>query len=116
MNAPAFPASLFLLFLSVFGPVLFPVITIAKPQPFSFNFWPFASSTLKVTEEKAAELKVEHQKSAFVDYFLVHSDIRFRYSRTKVTSNVVNPSFDLSDEVKFDIRLPDTAFISKFSM
>ena len=52
----------------------------------------------------------------YVHSFRIHSDIQFRFSRTKVQSIIVNPSANKSHEVTFQLTLPDTAFISKFSM
>ena len=52
----------------------------------------------------------------YIQSFHIHSDIQYRYSRTKVQSTVVNPSTRESHEVAFQVTLPDTAFISKFSM
>jgi len=47
--------------------------------------------------------------------FKVESNIRYRYSRTHVTSHVRNKD-DKSQEVTFQVILPETAFISKFTM
>ena len=46
----------------------------------------------------------------------IRSDIRYRYSRTVVVSYIENPSNELSQEVTFSMILPDTAFISNFTM
>ena len=43
------------------------------------------------------------------------SDIRLRYSLTKVSSKVANPS-DVAQETTFNVVLPETAFISSFLM
>ena len=51
----------------------------------------------------------------YIHSFVVHSDIRFRYSRTRVQSVIVNP-MTRSYEATFNITLPEKAFISKFSM
>ena len=43
------------------------------------------------------------------------SDIRFRFATTLVTSKIANPA-NTSQEVRFDVTLPDEAFISDFQM
>lgn len=48
-------------------------------------------------------------------YLHVKSDIRFRFATTLVTSKVANPA-NTSQEVKFDVTLPDEAYISDFKM
>ncbi|XP_065334844.1 inter-alpha-trypsin inhibitor heavy chain H4-like [Cloeon dipterum] len=49
-------------------------------------------------------------------YFLhIKSDIRARYAKTFVTSKVVNPS-DKAQEVVYQMTIPETAFISNFTM
>uniref|UniRef100_K1PXQ1 Inter-alpha-trypsin inhibitor heavy chain H3 n=1 Tax=Magallana gigas TaxID=29159 RepID=K1PXQ1_MAGGI len=48
-------------------------------------------------------------------YLHVTSDIRFRFATTLVTSKVANPA-NTSQEVKFDVTLPDEAYISDFKM
>lgn len=48
-------------------------------------------------------------------YLHVKSDIRFRFATTLVTSKVANPA-NTSQEIKFDVTLPDEAFISDFQM
>jgi hypothetical protein len=48
-------------------------------------------------------------------YLHIKSDIRFRYATTLVTSKVANPA-NMSQEVKFDVTLPDEAYISDFQM
>lgn len=48
-------------------------------------------------------------------YLQVKSDIRFRFATTLVTSKVANPA-NTSQEVKFDVTLPDEAYISDFKM
>ncbi|CAG7716949.1 unnamed protein product [Allacma fusca] len=48
--------------------------------------------------------------------FQIHSNIRYRYCRTYVTSRVANPNAEQSQEVTFRVVLPETAFISKFTM
>ena len=46
----------------------------------------------------------------------IRSDITLRYARTKVETRMKNPSATESKEMTFSINLPDTAFISNFSM
>nr|XP_022300432.1 inter-alpha-trypsin inhibitor heavy chain H3-like isoform X2 [Crassostrea virginica] len=48
-------------------------------------------------------------------YLHVISDIRFRFATTLVTSKIANPA-NTSQEVRFDVTLPDEAFISDFQM
>lgn len=48
-------------------------------------------------------------------YLHVKSDIRFRFATTLVTSKVANPA-NTSQEVRFDVTLPDEAYISDFKM
>lgn len=50
-----------------------------------------------------------------IDYLHVMSDIRFRFATTLVTSKVANPA-NTSQEVRFDVTLPNEAFISDFQM
>lgn len=45
----------------------------------------------------------------------ITSDIRCRFATTLVTSELVNPA-NHSQEVHFQVILPDAAFISNFSM
>ncbi|KAL1140323.1 hypothetical protein AAG570_000255 [Ranatra chinensis] len=45
----------------------------------------------------------------------VKTDIKYRYAITLITSRVVNPA-NVSQEVKFHVVLPETAFISGFVM
>ena len=56
------------------------------------------------------------QVRTFVAFVQIQADIEYRYSRTQVTSVMINPSATVSDEVNFSVYLPNTAFISKFSM
>ena len=51
----------------------------------------------------------------YIALFHLHADIEYRYSRTHVTSIVVNPN-GTNSEVNFSVYLPNTAFISNFSM
>ncbi|CAL8143934.1 unnamed protein product [Orchesella dallaii] len=48
--------------------------------------------------------------------FRIESDIKYRYSRTYVTSRVANKDPTKAQEVTFSVVLPETAFISKFIM
>ena len=48
--------------------------------------------------------------------FHIESNIRFRYSRTHITSRIVNRNSIQSSEARFHVILPETAFISKFLM
>ena len=47
--------------------------------------------------------------------FHVDSIIVSRYARTSITSVLLN-SANISQEVSFQVQLPDTAFISNFTM
>ena len=47
--------------------------------------------------------------------FNVYSDIQFRYARTLVTSKIVNHA-DVSQELSFEVVLPENAFITGFLM
>ncbi len=47
--------------------------------------------------------------------FLVRSDVQFRYARTVVQSYVENPA-SRAQMVTFSVVIPDTAFVSNFSM
>ncbi|XP_021949887.1 inter-alpha-trypsin inhibitor heavy chain H3 isoform X1 [Folsomia candida] len=46
----------------------------------------------------------------------INSDIKYRYSRTHVSSSVANRDPSASQEITFNVVLPETAFISKFVM
>ena len=46
----------------------------------------------------------------------IRSDIQYRYARTEVSSYILNPSEQLSQEVAFSMILPEAAFISNFTM
>ncbi len=47
--------------------------------------------------------------------FYVESEIVSRYSTTRVTS-VVRNGDDVSQELSFQVQLPETAFVSRFTM
>ena len=50
-----------------------------------------------------------------VQKLYVRSDIQFRYARTQVESTVENPSI-LNQEAYFEMVLPESAFISNFTI
>jgi hypothetical protein len=54
-------------------------------------------------------------KSSRIYSMDIVSDIRLRYSSTKVTTRMTNPTSQ-SQETTFHVVLPDTAFISGFLM
>ncbi|CAH2235924.1 jg24471 [Pararge aegeria aegeria] len=58
-------------------------------------------------DEPAASIKMTHMR--------VRSEIAMRYARTAIICNVYNPS-KKPQEATFDVLLPDTAFISGFTM
>lgn len=60
-------------------------------------------------------LGLGNQKPAGIYYLHVKSDIRFRFATTLVTSKIANP-LNTPQEVKFDVTLPDEAYISDFKM
>ncbi|XP_064616071.1 inter-alpha-trypsin inhibitor heavy chain H4-like isoform X2 [Liolophura sinensis] len=50
-----------------------------------------------------------------IDSLHIRSDIRHRFSETRVTSRVSNTA-DIAQDATFEVRLPDDAFISGYSM
>ena len=54
-------------------------------------------------------------KKTYIALLHIQADIEYRFSRTQVTSVMINPS-NTAEEVTFSIYLPSTAFISDFSM
>ena len=55
-------------------------------------------------------------RQTYVALLHVQADVEYRFSRTEVTSVMVNPNDTNSEEVTFSVYLPKTALISQFSM
>ena len=51
-----------------------------------------------------------------IDKIDITSNIQFRYAKTVVKANIKNPSITTAQEVKFQMVLPNTAFISNFTI
>ena len=119
MNALAFLGPLFLLFLrTLFLTISFSVSAYSTNRPYSTP-WRTSGNDTDIGDTRgmiAAGPEPQQQRWAFVDSFVIHSDIRFRYSRTKSTCRIVNPSFFRSPQVNFNLMIPETAFISKFAV
>lgn len=59
--------------------------------------------------------QTDGDQSVVYQQFHISSDIIARYAYTQVNSVVLN-SADKSKELSFQVQLPETAFISNFSM
>lgn len=59
--------------------------------------------------------QTEEDESVVYQQFYIESDIVARYAYTRVNSVVLN-SADSSKELSFQVQLPETAFISNFTM
>ena len=59
--------------------------------------------------------QAESDGSVVYQQFHVSSDIIARYAYTQINSVVLN-SADTSKELSFQVQLPETAFISNFTM
>jgi hypothetical protein len=59
---------------------------------------------------------IESQPSPQIVGVDIRSDIQFRYAKTVVKTYIKNPSVSNSQEVEFNMVLPDTAFISNFTI
>jgi len=55
------------------------------------------------------------ERPPVITQFHVRSDVQFRYAKTVAESYVKNPNA-VAGEVAFELVLPDTAFVSNFSM
>ena len=73
--------------------------------------------TTTTTEPTTLPAKVEEDdgQEPFIEEMKIDSTIQFRYARTVVQSYIKNPS-NLAKEAGFNFILPETAFISNFSM
>ena len=67
-------------------------------------------------KETINKRNVRDVQGAYISHFHIRSDIQFRYAQTVIESRVKNPDVRDSKEVEFNIILPDTAFISNFSL
>ncbi|CAC5406716.1 unnamed protein product [Mytilus coruscus] len=63
----------------------------------------------------SSELQYKSQQNLEITSLHVQSDIRYRFATTLVTSTVENTD-NKSVEAKFDVTLPDAAFITEFVM
>lgn len=75
-----------------------------------------SGNTTKTTPSSAIEDVGDFDpQTPIITEFHVRSDVQFRYAKTVAESYVKNPN-SVASEVTFEIVLPDTAFVSNFSM
>ena len=86
-------------------------INMAKTQLFSLFLAAFPVISLAAVTLRQAE----NDGSVVYQQFHVNSDIVARYAYTQINSVVLN-SADTSKELSFQVQLPETAFISNFTM
>ena len=84
---------------------------MAKFQVVSLVLAAFPVISLAVVTLRQAE----NDGSVIYQQFHVSSDIIARYAHTRVSSVVLN-SAGTSKELSFQVQLPETAFISNFTM
>jgi len=77
---------------------------------------PGTTTTTGILEGETTKSPKKEQKKPIVDRLHIQSDIQFRYAKTVVESYVKNPSISNSQEVEFEIVLPEKAFISNFTI
>jgi len=67
------------------------------------------------TESSDERIAAPPERPPIITQFRVRSDVQFRYAKTVAESYVKNPNV-VAGEVTFELVLPDTAFVSNFSM
>merc|ERR1712038_1052862 len=86
-------------------------VTAARPQKQVLVTTTPQPSTSSVDER----IETPPDRPPIITQFLVRSDVQFRYAKTVAESYVKNPNAG-AGEVTFELVLPDTAFVSNFSM
>merc|ERR1712038_678730 len=86
-------------------------VTAARPQKQVLVTTTPQPSTSSVDDR----IETPPERPPVITQFHVRSDVQFRYAKTVAESYVKNPNA-VAGEVAFELVLPDTAFVSNFSM
>ncbi len=88
----------------------------ARPQ---VNHMVVAATTTTTTaspkESEETTTVTSPDAKPVITQFLIRSDVQFRYARTRVESYVKNPA-SAAQKVAFSLVMPNSAFVSNFSM
>jgi uncharacterized protein YegL len=76
----------------------------------------FVTTTIPASSLRNEVSSNEPQRPPKIVDVDIRSDVQFRYAKTVVKSYIKNPSVSKSQEVTFNMVLPDTAFISNFTI